>query len=92
MGENIQLAVLNNIVYIIGGVFVGERMQWSVLKNYMRESLKVLMEQNNLVDDDQGLLLMSYFKNPDMFELHPMDLNAPLEEVRSILRKFNKYE
>lgn len=92
VGENIQLAVLNNIVYIIGGVFVGERMQWSVLKNYMQASLRVLMEQNNLVDDDQGLLLMSYFKNPDMFELHPMDLNAPLEEVRSILRKFNKYE
>lgn len=90
--ENVQLAVLNNIVYIIGGVFVGERKQWSVLKNYMQESLRVLMEQNNLVDDDQGLLLMSYFKNPDMFELHPMDLNAPLEEVRSILRKFNKYE
>jgi len=89
--ENVQLAVLNNIVYIIGGVFVGERKQWSILKDYMRESLETLMQQN-LVDDDQGLLLMSYFRNPSMFELQFMDPNAPLEEVRSILRKFNKHE
>jgi protein YibB len=89
--ENVQLAVLNNIVYIIGGVFVGQKEQWSVLKKDMRESLDILM-QNGLVDDDQGLLLMSYFANPDMYELHKMDPNAPLEEVRSILRRFNKYE
>jgi hypothetical protein len=45
-----------------------------------------------LVDDDQGLLLMAYFRNPDAFELHKMDPNAPIEDVRGILRKFNKYE
>jgi protein YibB len=89
--ENVQLAVLNNIVYIIGGVFVGQKEQWEVLKDDMKKSLEILM-QNGLVDDDQGLLLMSYFVNPDMYELHKMDPNAPLEEVRSILRKFNKHE
>lgn len=89
--ENVQLAVLNNIVYIIGGVFVAQKEQWSVLKDDMKKSLEVLM-QNGLVDDDQGLLLLSYFMKPDMYELHKMDPNAPLEEVRSILRKFNKYE
>ena len=72
-------------------VFVGQKEQWSVLKNDMHKSLEVLMA-NGLVDDDQGLLLMSYFMNPDMYELHKMDPNAPLEEVRSILRKFNKHE
>jgi hypothetical protein len=46
----------------------------------------------NLVDDDQGLLLMSYFNNPDLYELHPMPLDAPQEDVRSILRKFNNHE
>ncbi len=89
--ENVQLAVLNNIVYIIGGVFVGQKEQWSVLKKDMREGLEILMG-NGLVDDDQGLLLMAYFANPDIYELHKMDPNAPLEEVRSILRKFNKHE
>lgn len=89
--ENVQLAVLNNIVYIIGGVFVGQKEQWQKLEEYMKKSLEILFD-NKLVDDDQGLLLMSYFLNPDMFELHKMDPNAPLEEVRSILRKFNKHE
>jgi protein YibB len=89
--EQVQLAVLNNIVYIIGGVFIGQREEWKMLGEYMKDSLEVLF-RNGLVDDDQGLLLLSLFKNPEKFELHKMDLNAPLEEVRSILRKFNKYE
>jgi hypothetical protein len=89
--EQVQVAVLNNIVYIIGGVFVGQKEQWNKLREYMESSLITLMD-NGLVDDDQGLLLMSYFKNPDMFELHKMPLEAPIEDVRSILRKFNKYE
>lgn len=89
--SDVTIAVLNNIVYIIGGVFVGQKEQWSVLKDDMKRSLETLMNQG-LVDDDQGLLLMSYFYNPDMYELHRMDPNAPLEEVRSIIRKFNKHE
>jgi protein YibB len=89
--EQIQLAVLNNIVFIIGGVFVGEREQWQMLEQSMEQSLQILFE-NELVDDDQGLLLMSYFRQSEKYELHKMDPNAPLEEVRSILRKFNKYE
>lgn len=89
--SDVTIAVLNNVVYIIGGVFVGQKEQWAVLKDDMKKSLEALIGQN-LVDDDQGLLLMSYFYNPDMYELHKMDPNAPLEEVRSILKKFNKYE
>lgn len=88
---DVTIAVLNNIVYIIGGVFVAQKDQWAILKDDMKKSLEALMSQN-LVDDDQGLLLMSYFYNPDMYELHKMDPKAPLEEVRSILRKFNKHE
>lgn len=89
--EQIQLAVLNNIVYIIGGVFVGEKEQWCMLKTHMEKSLHTLMD-NGLVDDDQGLLLMSYFRNPEKYELHSMPLTQNIEDVRSILRKFNKYE
>jgi protein YibB len=89
--EQISLAVQNNVVFIIGGVFVGQRECWEVLADDMKESLDLLMH-NGLVDDDQGLLLLSYFKNPDMYELHPMSLDAPLESVRSIIREFNKHE
>ena len=89
--QNISLAVQNNVVYIIGGVFVGQKEQWQVLSDDMKEALEYLISMN-LVDDDQGLLLMSYFKNPDVYELHKMPLDAPIEDVRSILRKFNKHE
>lgn len=89
--QQISLAVQNNVVFIIGGVFVAQKEQWKTLAKDMKESLDYLLSVN-LVDDDQGLLLMSYFKNPDMYELHKMPLDAPIEDVRSILKKFNKYE
>ena len=89
--QDITIAILNNVVYIIGGVFVGQKTAWNNLSESMQHNLRNLINQN-LVDDDQGLLLMSYFENPDCFELHKMDPNAPIEDVRSILRKFNKYE
>lgn len=89
--QDIRLAVLNNIVYIIGGVFVAQKQMWNELKDSMRYNLNNLIAMN-LVDDDQGLLLMSYFSNPDLYELHPMPLDAPQEDVRSILRKFNNHE
>ena len=89
--QQVYMAVLHNIVYMIGGVFVGQRDSWRKLDSHMLTALGVLME-DRLVDDDQGLLLYSYFIEPNAYELHKMDPNAPLEEVRSILRKFNKYE
>jgi protein YibB len=89
--QQVSQAVQNNVVFIIGGVFVAQKEQWKVLADDMKEALDYLMSIG-LVDDDQGLLLMSYFKNPDMYELHKMPLDAPIEDVRSILRKFNKHE
>ena len=82
-------AVLNNNVYIIGGVFVAAADNWNTLSNWMERSLQLLISQN-FVDDDQGLLLMAYYQNPNLFQLHNMPLDAPLEDVRSILRKYNK--
>jgi protein YibB len=89
--QQVSMAVQNNIVFMIGGVFVGQKEQWQILAVDMKDSLEVLMSQG-LVDDDQGLLLMSYFENPSMYELHKMPLDAPIEDVRSILRKFNNHE
>lgn len=89
--EQIAMAVQNNVVFIIGGVFVGAKECWNKLALDMQTSLEELM-QAGFVDDDQGLLLMSYFKNPEMYELHPMPLNAPLENVRSIIKEFNTDE
>lgn len=88
---DVNVAVLNNLVYIIGGVFVGQKESWNLLSESMEKSLETLMSKN-LVDDDQGLLLMSYFMNPSKYELHKMPQTQNIEDVRSILRKFNKYE
>ena len=57
----------------------------------MNKSLENLLAKN-MVDDDQGLLLMSYLENPEKYELHKMELTQDIEEVRSILRKYNKHE
>lgn len=89
--SDVLVAVLNNVVYIIGGVFVGQKHSWEMLDISMKESLETLLARN-MVDDDQGLLLMSYIKNPDKYELHKMELSQDIEEVRSILKKFNKHE
>jgi protein YibB len=89
--SDVNIAIFNNLVYIIGGVFVGERESWNLLNDSMKQSLEVLMDKN-MVDDDQGLLLMSYFMNPEKYELHNMPLTQNIEDVRSILRKFNKHE
>lgn len=86
--DSISLAVQNNVVFIIGGVFAAQRDNWKTLSNYMRDSLEELM-QNGLVDDDQGLLLMSFYKNPELFEFRKMPLDGDIEEVRSIFRKYN---
>lgn len=89
--QQLSMAVQNNVVFIIGGVFVAQREQWNSLTTDMKEGLEYLMN-NGLVDDDQGLLLMAFLKNPSGFELHKMPLDAPIEDVRSIIRKFNKHE
>ena len=89
--SDVLVAVLNNVVYIIGGVFIGQRESWSMLDDSMNRSLENLISRN-MVDDDQGLLLMSFFEDPEKYELHKMELTQDIEEVRSILRKFNKYE
>lgn len=86
--ECVSAAVLHNLVFIIGGVFVASARNWSQLALWMEHSLNLLMSQG-FVDDDQGLLLMSYYQNPDLFVLHTMPLDAPIEDVRSILRKYN---
>lgn len=89
--NDVLIAVLNNVVYIIGGVFVGQRQSWEMLNESMNKSLENLLAKN-MVDDDQGLLLMSYLENPEKYELHKMELTQDIEEVRSILRKYNKHE
>jgi protein YibB len=76
MNEHIMHAVTNNSVVIFGAMVVANRSFWKPLAEGMQQSLDNLMNVG-LVDDDQGLWLMCYFGNPDLFELHPLDYNDP---------------
>jgi protein YibB len=61
-------------VYIQGCHIVAGTKKWSTLKDLVLKNLDVLL-QNNLIDDDQTLLLMSYLSSPQDCELHPADPN-----------------
>lgn len=61
--------IFNNDVYILGAKVVASKQMWPIIKNLMDECHSDLAK-NNLVDDDQGLWLMSYLKKPDVFTLH----------------------
>ena len=53
-------------VYVQGCQVIAGKNLWGWLKNSMESSLKILLNKQ-LVDDDQGLFLMSYLQNPDKF-------------------------
>jgi hypothetical protein len=42
---------------------------WQTLEYLVHHSVDQLLK-NNLIDDDQTILLMSYLQKPELFELH----------------------
>lgn len=70
-GTYIQDVIANNDVYVTGPCIVGGRDAWKKLEILVQHNTNELLK-NNLIDDDQTLLLMSYLSQPDMFELHPV--------------------
>jgi protein YibB len=66
--------IFKNDVYIQGCHIVGGTKKWEEFRNIMVENLNELLN-NNLIDDDQTLLLMTAMKRPDLVELHPSDPN-----------------
>lgn len=63
--------IFNNDVHITGPCIVAGKEMWFTLEKLVHHSINELMK-NNLVDDDQTLLLMSYLQKPELFELHPV--------------------
>lgn len=61
--------IANNDVHITGPCIVAGKDMWSTLEALVHHSTKELLK-NNLIDDDQTLLLMSYLTKPELFELH----------------------
>lgn len=68
-GKPIDQIISENDVYILGATIVAHKKHWDYMSRLMRESQQELFERN-MVDDDQGLELMCYLKDPDSFQLH----------------------
>lgn len=59
-------------VYIMGCHIVAGTHMWPKLKELVFGNANKLLDQN-LVDDDQTIMLLSYLEKPELFELHPVD-------------------
>ena len=70
-GSFIEDIVSNNDVHVTGPCIVAGRELWPKLEMLVNHSFNELVK-NDLIDDDQTLLLMSYLLMPDLFELHPV--------------------
>ena len=68
-GTYIQDIISTNDVHVTGPCIVAGKDIWPYLEGLVHHNLQELFK-NNLVDDDQTLLLMSYLAKPDLFELH----------------------
>jgi protein YibB len=68
-GKNILEIIATNDVYILGAKVVAHKSMWSIMAQLMKSSQDKLFE-NNFVDDDQGLWLISSLMEPYLFELH----------------------
>lgn len=55
--------------FIQGNFICGEASLWNQLWNIMRENI-IALGKVGLMDDDQTILLMAYYQEPELFELH----------------------
>lgn len=67
--KTISDVIFSNDVHITGPCIVSSKHMWPQLEMLVNHSLNELLK-NNLVDDDQTLLLMSYLSAPNLFKLH----------------------
>lgn len=73
-GTYIQDVISNNDVHITGPCIVADKKLWPTLEHLVHHNVNELLK-NNLMDDDQTLLLMSYLSKPELFELHKVSNN-----------------
>ena len=81
--------IANNYVHILGAKIVGGKSVWPKMEECMWNELNLLLD-NNLVDDDQTLLLMSTIENAELFELHKIPDHQLGFDPFVIFSDFNK--
>jgi protein YibB len=75
-GSFIEDIIANNIVHMHGSMIVAGKEMWPTLEALIHHSINELLK-NNLIDDDQTLMLMSYLQKPELFELHRIKEESP---------------
>ena len=66
--EDVYNFIFNNDTIIIGGVIVGATSKWNEFYKKLRRAQNDLLIEN-IVDDDQGVYIKTYFENKKMFKL-----------------------
>ena len=84
LNQQVADAVLNNIVFIHGSKVVAHKDLWPELSETMASCMEQLLD-SNLVDDDQGLWLMSAFTLFDKIALHKIDY----DDAFVLFREYN---
>ena len=78
-------AIFNNSTFIIGGVIVGTKENWKTFfKNILSTQNHLFRE--NMIDDDQGVYLLSLFNHKNLYELHYLGK----ERWFHLFKKFDK--
>lgn len=67
--ENILNAILDNQVFIIGGAMVATPEKWQEL-DVLTRNIQMRLLDENIVDDDQGILLSAVAEQTGMFTLN----------------------
>ena len=62
-------AMLNNKVYVIGGVTIGSQSIWQKFFKIVKTCQKNMLK-SGLIDDDQGIYLMCHTMQPELFKFH----------------------
>lgn len=73
--DKVLSAILNNRVFIIGGVTVANQNIWREFFNVVKNCQEELFYRN-IVDDDQGIYLMCHLKQPNLFKFHYLGKSA----------------
>lgn len=79
--------IKSNTVYFQGCHIVASQQKWPELRKLMRRSFDALIAQN-LIDDDQTMLLMSYREAPELFETHFVNTSG-IANWFVVMREYN---
>jgi protein YibB len=81
--------IANNDVHILGAKVVAHKDKWDVLEKLMWHSFNELIKYD-MIDDDQGLWLVSYLLQPKIFELHKIPDHQLGHDPFVLFNDFNK--